>query len=101
MSPTIRVASSRASRSTVPAAPLIAMPAMKPPELLMAGGDVTNNSGGFIAGIAINGAAGTVDNSGIIADTGNAVALTAGGSLTNNSGGVIHASSYGVVIGGA
>src|SRR5260370_1083702 len=47
--------------STVPAAPLIAMPAMKPPELLVTSPPAISNSGGFIAGIAINGAAGTVD----------------------------------------
>jgi hypothetical protein len=56
------------------------------------GGSITNLAGGTITGgnVFINGAVGTITNSGIIAtDSEDGVELAAGGSVTNNAGGSI------------
>ena len=72
--------------------------------LLVAGGSLSNGSGGVISstsyGALVYGASGTVTNAGIIASSrtggGAGVALITGGSVTNNAGGVITGEWIGV-----
>jgi uncharacterized protein with beta-barrel porin domain len=71
---------------------------------LTAGGTVTNNAGGVIAGadtsLSITGGLGAVTNSGVItsATARYGVSLLAGGSLTNLAGGIITGSNRGAEI---
>jgi hypothetical protein len=72
---------------------------------LGSGGQVLNASGGAITGsliaIRVDGASGTVANSGSISGSSDGVYLDQGGSITNNAGGTIAGGQYGVSVYGA